>query len=116
VQPFTHPAWLTPAESAAVSDFLNAVREILGDDLRAVRLFGSRARGEGTPDSDLDLALIVTPDGRARRHAVYDLAFDVGLRHGVQLAPTLMTEATLDMLRSRERMLAHELDRDGIPL
>lgn len=114
--PFAPPAWLTPAEFAAVSDFLDGTREILGEDLRAVRLFGSRARGEGTPDSDLDLALIVTPDGRARRYAVYDLAFDVGLRHGVQLAPTLITEATLELLRSRERRLARELDQDGIPL
>jgi len=109
-------AWLTPAESAAIDEFLAGVRSLLPDDLREVRLFGSRARGTGTPESDVDLALVVTPTGRARRHEVYDLAFDVGLRHGVQLAPLVLTEPMLQMLRARERSIAVALDREGITL
>jgi predicted nucleotidyltransferase len=99
-----------------VGEFLAEVRSRFGADLHEVWLFGSRARGEGTPDSDLDLALIVTDAGRARRHEVYDIAFDVSLRHGVQLAPTVLTERRLDELRQRERLFAADLDRDGIRL
>jgi len=35
-------------------------------------LFGSAARGEMTPDSDLDV-LVVMPDGTHRRHTAQDL-------------------------------------------
>jgi predicted nucleotidyltransferase len=103
---------LTPAERAAVDEFLDEVRRRLGPDLHEVRLFGSRARGEGTDESDLDLAVIVTPQGRARRYEVYDAAFDIGLRHGVRLAPFVVSEK----LRARERRVAAELDQEGILL
>jgi predicted nucleotidyltransferase len=109
-------AWLTPAESVAIDEFVAAARSLLGAELRDVRLFGSRARGAGTVDSDVDLALVVTPAGRARRHEVYDLAFDTGLRHGVQLAPLVLAEPLLRALRERERAIALDLDREGIPL
>lgn len=88
-----------------MTEFVAGVRALLGADLHEIRLFGSRARGEGTPDSDVDLALIVTPTGRARRYEVSDLAYDIGLRHSVLLAPTVIMRETLDDLRRRERRL-----------
>jgi predicted nucleotidyltransferase len=112
----TRAPWLTPAESAAIDSFLASVRTLLGPGLLEARLFGSRARGEGTTDSDLDLALIVTPEWRQRRHEVYDLAFDVTVQHGVQVAPLLLTRATLDELRSRELRLGLDIEREGIRL
>ncbi|MBI2892146.1 MAG: nucleotidyltransferase domain-containing protein [Deltaproteobacteria bacterium] len=110
------PAHLTPAERAALKEFLSEARAALGADLIEARLFGSRARGEGTAESDVDVALVVTWADRGRRHALYDLAFDVGLRHGVSLAPLVLEQDRLEELRSRERLLAHDLDREGIPI
>lgn len=107
---------LTPAERLAIDEFVTAARALLGADLHEIRLFGSRARGEGTPDSDVDLALIVTPNGRARRYEVSDLAFDIGLRHSILLAPTVMTRDRLDELRAAERRFAADLDREGVQL
>lgn len=39
--------------------FLNKLKQALGDDLLSVALFGSIARGDGTPESDIDLLIIV---------------------------------------------------------
>jgi predicted nucleotidyltransferase len=72
------PATLSDSEAAAIREFVAKARALLGPELRAVRLFGSRARGEGHEHSDIDLALVVGSYGRARRHTIYDLAFDVG--------------------------------------
>jgi uncharacterized protein len=110
------PPHLSLAEANAIVELVDAARGMLGLDLEQVLLYGSRARGEGNEDSDIDLALIVTPAGRARRIEVYDVAHDIGLRHGVLLAPTLIERERLDELRRRERLYAAELDRDGIPL
>jgi len=110
------PAHLTPAEADALRELLPAVRALLGSDLLEVRLFGSRARGEGQPDSDLDVALIVTAAGRARRYELYDVAYDLGLRLGVDVALLVLERERLQALRDSERLLAADLDRDGIPL
>ena len=89
---------------------------MLAADLKAVRLFGSRARGEGHEYSDIDIALIVTAAGRARRYEVYDLAFDLGLEHGVELAPLVIDERRLRDLASRERQIASDITVLGVPL
>lgn len=58
----------------AITDVLapvvRALQESLGDDLVAVALFGSRARGEAGPESDWDLLLIAhhLPEKPFRRH------------------------------------------------
>jgi uncharacterized protein len=110
------PAPLSAAEKAALGEFTTRVRELLGPDLKSARLFGSRARGEGHEYSDLDIALVVTPTGRARRYDVYDLAFDIGLEHHVILAPMVIEEARFQQLKDRERLIVHEIERDGIPV
>jgi predicted nucleotidyltransferase len=110
-------AWaLSASEAAAVREFVAAVREMLGPQLEGVRLFGSRARGQGHEESDIDLALVVRAGGRARRHAIYDLAFDIGLAHGVSLAPLVLEEERFEALKQRERRIALDIEREGIPL
>jgi len=110
------PRTLSASETAAIGEFIARARDALGDDLRSARLFGSRARGEGHEDSDLDIALLVSSEGRARRHALYDLAFDVGLAYGVALAPLVLEERRFEELKDRERLIARDIEVDGIPL
>jgi predicted nucleotidyltransferase len=108
---------LSASETAALQEFMAGVRALLGPQLESARLYGSRARGEGHEHSDLDVALIVTRGTRSlHRDAIYDLAFDVGLIHGVELAPLLLEEPQLQELRALERRLAREIDTGGIPL
>lgn len=110
------PSALSSSESAAVRQFLLAVRALPGVELKDARLFGSRARGEGHQYSDIDIALIVGTGGRAHRHAIYDLAFDIGLAHGVELAPLVLEEERFRELKARERRIATAIEEEGIPL
>lgn len=48
------------AEKELARRFTEALRERLGEWLLAVALFGSVARGEATPDSDIDLLVVVS--------------------------------------------------------
>jgi predicted nucleotidyltransferase len=110
------PGWLSPPERGAIDAFVTEARRRLGSDLQEVRLFGSRARGEGNEDSDIDLAVIVNRAGAERRDELLDLAFDLGLQYPVRLAPLVLERPRLEALRQRERRLVHDIDRDGIPV
>jgi len=90
------------------------VRNLLGPELKAARLFGSRARGEGDEYSDVDIALVVTTPWRARRYEIYDLAYDIGLEHRVTLAPMVLEESRFQELKKRERLIAREIEGEGI--
>jgi hypothetical protein len=110
------PRHLGPAEAEALAELVDAARALLGIDLYELLLYGSRARGEGNEDSDIDVALVVTPQGRERRREIHDLAYDISQQHGVLLAPMLIERERLAELRRQERLFARELDRDGISL
>ena len=56
----TAPTAASEALDAAARRYAELLRQTLGDNLVSVVLFGSVARGEARPDSDIDL-LIVDP-------------------------------------------------------
>ncbi len=68
-------AMLTAGERRVVERTVEALRSRLGDDLRAVWLYGSRARGERThPDSDVDLLVIAEGDVRRNQRLASELS------------------------------------------
>lgn len=75
-----------------------------------------RARGGEHEFSDIDIALVACPQGRARRHEVYDVAFDVGLEYRVNLTPVALERERFEFLKARERPIAHDTEREGVPL
>lgn len=54
-----------------IEEFRDRVRELLGERLRDLRLYGSAARGESHEESDIDL-LVLVADGT--RHDQADIA------------------------------------------
>jgi predicted nucleotidyltransferase len=50
---------LSPAERAALGDFVKAVQSSLGSEVVDVQFFGSKARGGATPESDVDVLVVV---------------------------------------------------------
>ena len=71
---------LSPAEDALLRDFVERLLAALPPgEIAAVRVFGSRARGDSRPDSDLDVAVELRSDGpglTGLRRLVTDLAED----------------------------------------
>lgn len=110
------PAHLSTTEKEALADFLERARALLGSELLESRLFGSRARGEGDEESDLDVALIVTPRGRELRRDVWGLTFDAMYNFGVEVQPLVITEEQLRDLVRRELSIGAALERESVPL
>jgi predicted nucleotidyltransferase len=85
---------LSGLESVALADFTVGVRTVFGNRVVRIALFGSRARGEGRDDSDLDVLVLVRHLSRAERRFVQDRAFGVGLARRLVLSPLVVDEAT----------------------
>lgn len=100
----------------AVLELAARLRARWGEDLVALRLFGSRARGEADAESDVDVAVVLEHVDWKTKCAVIDLAADVGLEHDLLLSPTVFDRATYERWRRQERPLAMDIEREGIPL
>jgi predicted nucleotidyltransferase len=112
-------AQLNESERRTIERFASSLRDELGDDLRALWLYGSRSRGEAHADSDIDL-LVIADGGRDRyRWIVGDLGEAAALAEGE--SPFSFSVHTHDpqWLRGRRRIdsfFIQEVDRDKIVL
>lgn len=107
---------MEPLVLEMAQDFARRARARLGERIREVRVFGSRARGDAGPASDLDLFILVDRDDRATRLELYGIANDVMLDHDCHLAPSplVMGEVELAEQRARERRLVRDIYLEGV--
>lgn len=107
---------LTNAEKLAVESFVADVRVFSKKNLVSISLFGSRARGEGTEDSDVDVLVLVKKNSVKIKNRIWDIANDIFLEKWVNISPLVMAEDDFKKLVDRERLLASEIKRDGVIL
>jgi predicted nucleotidyltransferase len=112
-------AALTEKQREIVRLFALRLREALDDDLHAIRLYGSRARGEARADSDIDL-LVIADGGRDRYQRIaWDLSEEAALASGESPFSYSVHVHDREWLRGRreiESFFIQEVDRDKIVL
>lgn len=100
----------------ALADPIAALRSVVGDAadsrVHTVLLFGSIARGEATTDSDIDLAVIASPewDGRVA------LEDSVRNRLGNNCDVLVFSPKELETLARDKEPVVGDILRDGVPL
>jgi predicted nucleotidyltransferase len=112
-------AELTESERRVVERFASRLEDELGDDMRALWLYGSRARGAAHPESDVDLLLIA--DGGRDRYGrlAGDLGEEAAIAEGDSPFNYSVHVHDPEWLRGRraiESFFIQEVDRDKIVL
>jgi predicted nucleotidyltransferase len=107
---------LSPSRQAAVATFVSRIRRALGTNLVDVRLFGSCARGDDRPDSDIDIAIVVAGHRVQAEDLAIDIAFDVNLEHDLYISPRVIEQSVLAHPVWRTTGFVTSLEREGIPL
>lgn len=115
-------ATLSSQERAVLERFSTTLRERLRDELHAIWLFGSRARGERIGAlSDIDLLVIAddaTWDGTGRVYeALHDAAREIGEPNAAWNFSIHVHDPTwIDRRRAVESFFITEVERDHIDL
>jgi predicted nucleotidyltransferase len=87
-----------PVRQQAVGEFVGRLRRAVAGNILDLRLFGSEARHEARPESDIDVLIVVQPE-EARvqlEDRAIDIAFDVNLLFGVYISPRVVTAGILN--------------------
>ena len=67
--------------------YVEDVHEIYGEKLKTIILYGSYARGDFRPDSDIDIMILVDlsdDEIRHKGHMLSDLTFDYNFDHDLE--------------------------------
>jgi predicted nucleotidyltransferase len=104
-------ALLSRGERQAVEAFAEALFRQYPDRVRDLILFGSKARGDSHPDSDIDILILVDDDNWRFSHAISRVAARISLDYDVLLGPRVISQA-----RWRRSLLYPIVSAEGILL
>lgn len=107
---------LTDEERQVAMEFVERVRQQFDGQLVSIVLFGSRARGEAKPDSDMDVLVVMSSADPGIRKQIRYLAVDVWLEYGVYLSTRVWSQAHWHKLEELQTLLYQNISRDGINL
>jgi uncharacterized protein len=84
--------------------------------LYKIIVFGSRARGDAQPDSDLDVLVLIEHVTPALRKAISHCAWEVGFEAGVLIQTVVMSREEAEQGPEQSSLLMLAIKEEGIPV
>jgi predicted nucleotidyltransferase len=103
-------------EEKELKELKEILQGLLGDRMLRITLFGSRARGDYSNDSDIDVAIIVRGLTRELKNKILDRVAEIELKYLTPLSTFVLSEDEFNHLRKKERRIALDIEREGVPL
>jgi predicted nucleotidyltransferase len=105
---------LNAKEKSAIKQFKAVLQQTLSGQLIELKLFGSKARGDDRPDSDIDVLVIVANDDWRICDVVYGVATDILLQTDISISPKVVSENQLEQLKKEDTFFLRNISRDAI--
>ena len=97
-----------------IEDFVEEASELLGDRLDEVILFGSYARGDHVPGSDVDLLFLVSEGREDDLSKLLDLSGDYFLEKDVVFSPKVVEKEVFEKRTMESAGFYREVDEQGV--
>jgi len=97
---------------------LTALRSTLQDKYRLVdtKVFGSKARGTDSPESDLDVMIVLEDLSPAIESEIDDLIFEINLEYSCLITALFFSREELERGPLTESPVYKKILQEGIPL
>lgn len=100
----------------ALEELSQQLHALLRDDLVEIRLYGSWARHQAHPNSDVDIVVVVRQLTPSLWQQVHELAARLSLEHDLVLSINLLAQREWEELQRLQTLYARRLQEEGIPL
>lgn len=107
---------LTHKEVKALRRFKKMLVQQLGGEIKGVRLFGSKARGDATTESDIDVLVVTQGDDWHLKGEIGRLATAILLEDGVYLSVKVLGESLYQRIRKYQSPFLIHIEREGVSL
>ena len=110
------PSELSTQEVKALNSYASTLKNRLGDQLIDILLFGSKARGDAHPTSDIDILVILGGEKPEAFSEARGLGFDILLAYDLFLSIRVMSQQQWQTLADTGSMFYRNVGKDGISL
>lgn len=107
---------LSGDEKKAVAEIKERVIGVAGSRLKGLYVFGSKARGDYDAESDVDLAILVDDLDKSMKRSIIDIVVEVETQYLVVISSLVLSWKEFSHLLERERRLALDIEKEGIPI
>lgn len=105
-----------PEVRAAITAYVQRVVADYPNEVISITLYGSQARGEASPESDIDLFIVVRRNISTLRRALTDLAWQVQFEHDVVISDVIRSMDQLRHMKAKRFPYYQSIEREGILL
>ena len=111
-------AKLLKREKLALAELKKELEDKLGKDLLNMILFGSKARGDSRPDSDIDVLLVVKKDTEEIRDIVNNISMDLNCKfdYKIFISCKIYSEKEYNYFKSIPTIFIQNVMYDGVIL
>ena len=104
---------LTASEKHIIEEFKRQVEDQFPGELVRLVIFGSKARGDATRESDLDVLVIIRSEDWKLGDQIRSLGYALELERGVVVSIQVMSERYYEELRERGSQFLKAVEREG---
>ena len=103
-----------PESDPILQELTHNIKSRLGPALRAIWLFGSRARGDATPDSDYDLVVVADGEKRDIEELVVREGYEMTYQHFALVSTLCYTPDDWELAQNTP--LGRNVRKEGVRL
>lgn len=101
-------------EKPIIEEFKRRIEQQFPGELIRLVLFGSKARGDATPESDVDVLAVVRSEDWRRGDEIRGIGYELEIAHGVVLSIQVMSERYYQELKARGSTFLANMEREGL--
>lgn len=107
---------LTKSERTWLRAYRKALRQASAEMVRRMVIFGSKARGDDHPDSDLDVLLIVRNEAASRKRELRRIGYRLAAAGEAVPSILVYTEAEWEDRERSGSFFHRAVERDAVPV
>lgn len=107
---------LSKKEQLLLKEFKDLLLKSFPDEILEIRVFGSRACGQASSESDLDVLIVTRHEDYHLSDRIIDIACDLLLRHRIYISPKVISQHHYDRLETMDSDFLYQVKREGILL